>query len=318
LPKLEDPNLLVGTETHDDAGVYRLSDDLALVQTLDFFPPVVNDPYIYGQIAAANALSDVYAMGGTPRTALNLLCYPDDQDPGLQWVGPILEGGLERCQAAGAAVVGGHTVRDREIKFGLSVTGTIHPDRILTNAAARPGDKLVLTKPLGTGFVTTAHRADACPPNLFKAACASMVQLNDIGRDAMEEAGAHAATDVTGFGLAGHAFEMAEGSRVTLVLELSRLPLLPGAEALAHKPYLTRASATNASYVAPGLHKEGKLDHRRLEFFYDAQTSGGLLISVPADRADDLVAAARDRGASSTCIVGEVLKRGEAAIILRP
>jgi selenide,water dikinase len=318
LPKPDDPNLLVGTETHDDAGVYRLRDDLALVQTIDFFPPVVNDPYIYGQIAAANALSDVYAMGGVPVTALNLVGYPDDKDPELQWLGKILEGGAERCRVAGAAIVGGHTVRDAEIKFGLAVTGTIDPRRILTNAAARPGDKLVLTKPLGTGFVTSAHRAEACPPDLFQAACASMVQLNDIGRDAMLEAGAHAATDITGFGLAGHAFEMAEGSGLTLVFELARLPLLPGAETLARRPFVTRASATNASYVAAGLRKEGKLDASRLEFFYDAQTSGGLLISVPADMADELVASARAKGASATCIVGEVLERGEAALILRP
>src|SRR5438270_6035914 len=205
LPTVNDPNLLVGTETHDDAGVYRLSDDIAIVQTIDFFPPVVNDPYLYGQIAAANALSDVYAMGGTPRTALNLVGYPDDKDPGLQWLGDILRGGAERCQAGGAVIVGGHTVRDAEIKFGYAVTGTVHPARIFTNASARPGDVLVLTKALGTGFVTTAHKADACPPELFKIACESMVQLNNIGRDAMIEARAHAATDVTGFGLAGHA-----------------------------------------------------------------------------------------------------------------
>jgi selenide,water dikinase len=279
---------------------------------------VVNDPYIYGQISAANALSDVYAMGGTPRTALNLVGYPDDQDPELQWLGKILEGGLERCRAAGVAVVGGHTVRDAEIKFGLSVTGVIHPGKILTNAAARPGDKLVLTKALGTGFVTTAARADACPAELFQAACASMVQLNDIGRDAMLEVGAHSATDVTGFGLAGHSYEMAKGSGVTLAFELSRLPLLPGCEAIARKPYLTRASGTNASYVASGLRKEGKLDHTRLEFFYDAQTSGGLLISVPADRAEEVVASVRSRGAPYACIIGEVQERGEADLVLRP
>src|SRR5439155_8103069 len=190
---------------------------------IDFFPPVVNDPYIYGQIAAANALSDVYAMGGTPKTALNLVGYPDDKES-LDWLGEIIRGGEERCRAAGAVIVGGHTVRDAEIKFGYAVTGVVHPQRILTNAAARPGDKLVLTKALGTGFVTTAAKADACPPELFRAACESMVQLNDIGRDVMLEAGAHAATDVTGFGLAGHAYEMAQGSDVTIVFELSRLP----------------------------------------------------------------------------------------------
>src|SRR5205823_2164449 len=193
----------------DDAGVYKLTDELAIVQTIDFFPPVVNDAFIYGQIAAANALSDIYAMGGTPRTALNLIGYPDDKED-LEWLGEICRGGAERCQAA----------------------------------------------------------------------VASMIQLNDIGRDAMIEVGAHAATDVTGFGLAGHGYEMAEGSGTTLVIELAKLPLLPGAEALARRPYLTRASATNAAYVEKSLRIEGKPSQTRLEFFYDAQTSGGLLISV--------------------------------------
>jgi selenide, water dikinase len=278
---------------------------------------VVDDPFVYGQIAAANALSDVYAMGGTPKTALNLVGYPDDKLD-LDWLGEILRGGAERCLAARCTVVGGHTVRDAEIKFGMAVTGVIHPQKILTNAAARPGDKLVLTKPLGTGFVTTAHKAEACPEEVYQAACASMVQLNDLGRDAMLEVGAHAATDVTGFGLAGHAYEMAEGSKVTLVFELSRLPLLSGVDKLAHKPYLTRASKTNASYVEPGLKKEGKLDPVRLEVFYDAQTSGGLLISVPADRAEELVAKVREKGASATCVIGEVIERTDAALILKP
>jgi selenide,water dikinase len=313
---VDDPNLLVGTETHDDAGVYRLAPDLAIVQTIDFFPPLVNDPFVYGQIAAANALSDIYAMGGAPRTALNLVGYPDDKES-LDWLGEILRGGAERCHAAGTVIVGGHTVRDAEIKFGMAVTGTVHPEKVITNAAARPGDRLVLTKPLGTGFVTTAHKADACPEDVFKAACASMIQLNDAGRDAMIEAGAHAATDVTGFGLAGHAYEMAEGSRTTLVFELARLPLLPGAEQLARRPYLTRASATNAGYVAPGLRIEVRPDPVRLEFFYDAQTSGGLLISVPADRADALVGKLREKGAAAASVVGEVRAREDAALILR-
>jgi selenide,water dikinase len=317
LPKPTDPNLLVGTETHDDAGVYRLTDEIAIVQTIDFFPPVVNDAYVYGQIAAANALSDIYAMGGAPKTALNLVGYPDDKES-LDWLEEIIRGGAERCQAAGAVILGGHTVRDAEIKFGYAVTGIVHPQRILTNASARPGDKLVLTKALGTGFATTAAKSDACPPELFEAAVASMVQLNDIGRDVMLEAEAHAATDVTGFGLAGHAFEMAEGSGTTLVFELSRLPLLPGATAIARRPYLTRASATNASYVAPGLRKEGKLDPVRLEFFYDAQTSGGMLICVSADRAEQVVAKAQERGATAACIVGEVIERTEVPLLLRP
>ncbi len=282
---------------------------------------MVNDPFVYGQVAAANALSDVYAMGATPKTVLNLVGYPDDQDPSLEWLGQILAGGAERCREAGAVILGGHTVRDAEIKFGLSVTGLVHPQRVLTNATARPGDKLVLTKALGTGFVTTAHKAGEVGKGdeVFEAACASMIQLNSVGQAAMAQVGASAATDVTGFGLAGHAFEMAEGSRVTLVLELSRLPLLPGAERLAHKPYFTRASKTNAAYVEPGLRVEGRVDPVRLEFFYDAQTSGGLLISVPAERAEALAENARKRGAAAACVIGEVVERqGGTALVLRP
>jgi selenide,water dikinase len=313
-----DPNLLVGTDTHDDAGVYKLTEDIALVQTIDFFPPVVNDPYVYGQIAGANSLSDVYAMGGVPKTALNLVGYPDDKDPELTWLGDIIRGGQERCQLAGCVVVGGHTVRDSEIKFGYSVTGVVHPSRILTNAAAKPGDALILTKPLGTGFITTAHKADACPDDLLQAAVASMIQLNDIGRDVALEFGAHSATDITGFGLAGHAFEMAEGSQTTIILELSKLPLFPGVEALARKPYLTRASRTNAAYVADGLDKQGTLDAVRLEVFHDAQTSGGMLIALPAAHAEQAVARARERGAAATCIIGEVVQRQAKALILKP
>jgi selenide,water dikinase len=294
-----------------------LTDEIALVQTIDFFPPVINDPFIYGQIAAANALSDVYAMGGVPKTAMNLVGYPDDKLD-LDWLGKILEGGAERCRAAGVAIVGGHTVRDAEIKFGMSVTGVIHPQHILTNAAARPGDRLVLTKPLGTGFVTTSHRADACPEDVFRAAVAGMIQLNDGGRDAMLEVGVHSATDVTGFGLAGHAFEMAQGSGCTLVFELGRLPLIPGIEQLVRKPFYTRASATNAAYVAGGLRIEGKPDPIRRDVFYDAQTSGGLLICVPADRAEALVEAAHKRGLPSACIVGEVTEQqGATRLVIK-
>lgn len=281
---------------------------------------MVDDPYIYGQIAAANALSDVYAMGGVPKTVLNLVGYPDDQDPGLTWLGPILTGAAERVAAAGAVIVGGHTVRDAEIKFGLSVTGVVHPARVLTNATARPGDRLVLTKPLGTGFVTTAHKLRACPDELFRAACASMVQLNRLGKEACDEVGGVSAlTDVTGFGLAGHAYEMAEGSGVTLLLETGRLPLLPGVERLASQArFHTRASRTNAEYVAPGLAIQGRVDPLRLEVFHDAQTSGGLLISIAADRAEALVAALRQRQTAAAAIIGEVLPRGDAALLLRP
>lgn len=293
--------------------MYRLTPDIALVQTLDFFPPVVDDPFVYGQIAAANALSDVYAMGGTPLTALNLVGYPDDK-LSMDWLGKILAGGAERCVAAKCTIVGGHTVRDTEIKFGLSVTGTVHPDKVLTNANAKPGDVLVLTKPLGTGFVTTANKKNACPPDLLKAACDSMVQLNAVGRDPMVECGAHAATDVTGFGLAGHAFEMADGSRTTVVIDLKKLPLLPGVDAIDVTRFRTRASATNRQFTGESTHFDGTPDPYRLEFFYDAQTSGGLLVSVPAERADELTRRLLANGALCAVTIGEVVERRQHSL----
>lgn len=315
LPPVADPNLLVGTATHDDAGVYRLTDVLALVQTLDFFPPVVDDPYVYGQIAAANALSDVYAMGGTPRTALNLVGYPDNELP-MDWLGQILDGGNERCVAAGVVVVGGHTVRDAEIKFGYAVTGLVHPDQIVTNAGARPGDVLVLTKPLGTGFVTTANKKDSCPADLLAAASASMVQLNVIGRDAMLAAQAHAATDITGFGLAGHAYEMAKGSGVTLRFELEKLPALPGVESLIERKFFTRASKSNREYVTAALRFEREPDPVRVELMFDAQTSGGLLIAVPPHSVERIVEQLRQAGAAAAAVVGEVSAREAPALVV--
>ena len=296
--------------------MYRLAPDLALVQTLDFFPPVVDDPFVYGQIAAANSLSDVYAMGGKPLTAMNLVCYPDDK-LSMDWLGRILAGGAERCQTAGCTIVGGHTVRDNEIKFGLSVTGTVHPDHILTNANAKPGDVLILTKPLGTGFVTTAAKKKACPEPLLKAACDSMLTLNAAGVGPMRECGAHAATDVTGFGLAGHTFEMAEGSHTTIVIDLKALPLFPGLDGLDVTRFRTRASKTNREYTLADTHIDGTPDPLRMEVFYDAQTSGGLLISVPADRADDLVGKLKANGAPVAVPIGEIVSRLDKALWLK-
>jgi selenide,water dikinase len=316
MPKVTDPNVLVGTETADDAGVYRLSDDLAIVQTIDFFPPVIDDAYVYGQIAAANSLSDVYAMGGEPKTALNLVGFPDDKLP-MTLLGEICRGGAERCQAAGCSIIGGHTVRDVEIKFGYSVTGVVHPQRIFTNANAKPGDKLVLTKPLGTGFVTTAHKLGHCPQDAFDAAVESMRTLNKAGRDAMVAIGGHSATDITGFGLAGHAYEMAQGSNATIVIELSKLALLPRLDELIRRGYYTRASKTNASFVAPGLRLEGTPDPIRLDAFYDAQTSGGLMICTPGDKADALVAQCLANGCLTAVIIGEVTTKQDAWLVAR-
>jgi selenide, water dikinase len=318
LPHITDANVLVGTETHDDAGVYRLTDDIALVQTIDFFPPVVDDPYVYGQIAAANALSDIYAMGAEPRTALNLVGYPDDELAGLDWLGRILEGGAERCQAAGVAILGGHSVRDQEIKFGMAVTGVVHPKKVLTNAGAKPGDQLILTKPLGTGFVTTAAKKEVCPPEVLRAACESMVQLNKAAKEAiLAVGGVHAVTDITGFGFAGHAYEMASGSNVTLRIELNALPILPGVEEHGLTRYRSRASRTNADYVAPHVSFEETPPPVRVEFLWDAQTSGGLLISVEAQRAGRLLEMLQHSGVEQAHVVGDVLELQGPNLIFR-
>jgi selenide,water dikinase len=301
----------------DDAGVYRVADHLALVQTLDFFPPLVDDPFVFGQIAAANALSDVYAMNGRPITALNIAAFPDDELP-LEVLGMILRGAADRVRLAGAVTLGGHTVRDREVKFGLSVTGLVDPAELITNAGSRVGDLLVLTKPLGTGFVTTAAKRGECPPAVLQRAVSQMIELNSVGRDAVRACGGvHAMTDVTGYGLAGHASEMAEGAGVTIRLKLASLPLIEGAAALATRRYFTRASATNRAFLEGRMTIDPAADPMRLEFAFDAQTSGGLLIAVAPERADRLVSELRSRGAAAAEVVGEVLARkDQTAIVL--
>lgn len=317
LPRFHDPNLIVGTEGFSDAGVYRLRDDLLIVQSLDFFPPLVDDPFVFGQIAAANSLSDLYAMGAQPTTALNIVGFPD-KELELSILQEILRGGCDRVAAAGAVIVGGHTVRDTEIKYGLSVTGVVHPQYLVTNRRAAPGDALVLTKALGTGFVTTANKAGRCPEETLAAACASMTQLNVPGCEAARQFQANASTDVTGFGLVGHAGEMADASGVTAVLEVHRLPILPGAETLVQQGNRTRANRSNREFALHQLRIEGQPDEVRSEFLFDPQTSGGLLISVPPQRAEALVAYARQRGAEASCIVGSIALREDARIVIRP
>ncbi len=327
LPAFADPNLLVGTEHFADAAVYRLvpahahgrapgaagAPGLAIVQTIDFFPPIVDDPFVFGQIAAANALSDVYAMGGRPITALNVVAFPDNELD-LSVLTEILRGGAERVAAAGAVVAGGHSLRDKGIIYGLSVTGVVDPAQMMTNAAARPGDALVLTKPLGTGFVTTALRARQCPDVMLAAAIASMTQLNDAAAAAAVAAGARAATDVTGYGLAGHALHLAEASGVTLVIDVPALPRLAGVADLVRATHFSRANKTNREYVKEHLRIEGRgADPAAIEFLYDPQTSGGLLIAVAAARAADLVARCRRGGLEHAAIIGSVQERDRVA-----
>ena len=315
-PRGADPNLLVGTETSDDAGVYLVAEGLALVQTVDFFPPLVDDPFTFGRIAATNALSDIYAMNGRPITALNIVMFPDDELP-LSILTEIIRGGGAQVARAGAVTVGGHSLRDREIKFGLSVTGLVDPKAVLTNATARPGDVLVLTKPLGTGFVTTASKKGQCPDDVLARAVAGMTQLNAVGRDALNAAGgAHALTDVTGFGLAGHATEMAEGSALTIEIDLAALPRIEGADDLARAGFITRATRTNREFVGDRIEIRPGADPLALEYLFDAQTSGGLLIAVDPDRADRLVAELQAREALAAAVIGRVIpRRGALAMV---
>ena len=306
LPTPTDPALLIGVEHFSDAGIYQLTDEIALVQTLDFFPPGVDDPYLFGQIAAANSLSDVYAMGGTPRTAMNIVGFPDKELP-MSVLGEILKGGAERVHAAGAVVLGGHSVRDCEIKFGLSVTGIVHPDRMMNNENAKPGDVVVLTKALGTGFISSAMKQQQAPEAAVAAATASMAELNRAASEAALAAGVRASTDVTGFGLAGHASEMAEGSGVMIQLHLDRLPLLEGASAMQQAGFTSGANVSNAAFLKDRIQLQGAAaEHAAIPFIYDPQTSGGLLLTVAEDKADHLLQELTDRGNTTAAVIGHV------------
>jgi selenide,water dikinase len=309
------PDLLVGTDTCDDAGVFRLSDDLALVQTTDFFPPLVNDPFKYGRIAAANALSDVYAMGGEPLTALNIVGFPDKQ-LSYDILVDILRGGADAVAEAGAVIVGGHSVRDSEIKYGLAVTGRVHPKRIITNAGARPGDRLVLTKPLGSGVLCSAAKGGAIPEEDLAEAIRVMSALNRPGRDAAVKVGVSAATDVTGFGLVGHAFEMAEGSDVSLTIYAARVPLMARVLDLAREGIVTRTSKTARQFLGPRLRIDD-VEDALADILADAETSGGLLLSIPAARCDALVAGLQSAGALCAAVIGEVAEPNEVRVHLK-
>lgn len=301
LPIPSDPNLLVGINTADDAGVYRLSDELALVQTVDFFTPIVDDPYTFGAIAAANALSDVYAMGGRPLTALNLLAYPVARLD-AETVAAILRGGADKLHEAGATVVGGHTVDDPEPKYGVMVTGTIHPARIVTNAAARPGDALVLTKALGTGIISTALKAEQAPAEVVGSAVESMLHLNAAASAAMIDVGVVAATDVTGFGLLGHLAEMAAAAGMGAEIGFSAVPLLPGVRALLAGGYVPGGSRRNLDYLGPRVSFAAGVPEDAPLLLADAQTSGGLLMAVAPERLERLLEALRAAGAMAAVI----------------
>ncbi len=314
LPAATHPDLLVGAEHFDDAGVYRIGDSLALVQTVDFFPPPVDDPYTFGRIAGANSLSDVYAMGGTPITALNIVGFPDDELPNEVLV-EILKGGAERVQAAGAVTVGGHSVRDAEIKYGLAVTGTIDPRRIVTNGGAQAGDRLLLTKPIGSGVLTSAYKLGKMPEADLAEAIAVMIELNRDAAEAMQEIGVHAATDITGFGLIGHAFEMAEASGVALHIDADAVPLMTDVLKFAEQGGLTRAHKSTLDFIGDKLDC-GATDDMLVHVLADAQTSGGLLIAVATDRCDALVDALKRRSTITAAVVGEASPTPGRAVVL--
>jgi selenide,water dikinase len=318
LPRQTDENLLVGFETADDAGVYRIADDLALVQTVDFFTPMVDDPYSYGQIAATNALSDVYAMGGDPKTALSLVCYPQDGD--LDVLEQIMRGGLSKMEEAGCLVLGGHSVRDTEMKFGYAVTGFVHPDRVFTNAGARPGDVLVLTKPIGTGVITTAIKRGKAQQAWVEAVVRSMTTLNRAAAVIARGYAIHAATDITGFGLMGHGREMALGSGVRLAIDVGAVPLLDGALEAVRLGAVPAGLLANREFAecVVGNGAGMVLGDEVRTLLYDPQTAGGLLLSVARADADGLVQELLDAGLRAAR-VGEVLtlESGNSRIELR-
>ncbi|OGP11500.1 MAG: selenide, water dikinase SelD [Deltaproteobacteria bacterium RIFCSPLOWO2_12_FULL_43_16] len=315
LPEVTDKNLLVGAEHADDAGVYKLTDDIAVVNTLDFFPPIIDDPYTFGQIAAANALSDVYAMGGVPRLAMNIVAFPASLD--LSILQEIIKGSTDKLKEAGVILVGGHSIEDKEIKYGLSVTGLVHPQKIITNAGAKPRDKLILTKPIGVGVITTALKNGKAKPEDAQDAIESMKALNDEASRIMQEVGVNACTDITGFGLIGHAMEMAEASSASIMFNIKNIPFFPKAIDLVKKSANhPKTIKSNREYLASNLRMPDDIKPEQANLLYDPQTSGGLLISVSPEKSQKLVeqlSAAKILAA----IVGEVVEKGGVAILVK-
>lgn len=313
LPRQTDPNVLVGFDTADDAGVYLLTPDQALVQTVDFFTPIVDDPYVFGQIAAVNALGDVYAMGGRPLSSLALVCFPEKGD--LDVLERILAGGLSKMVEAGCVVVGGHSIRDEEIKFGYAVTGTVHPRRVLANAGAQPGDRLLFTKAIGTGVISTAIKRQQAEPAWVEAAVAAMTTLNRAAVEALTASGAgvHALTDVTGFGLIGHAREMARASGVSLRLHAAAVPLLPGARECVRAGMVPGGLKNNRDFAECEVDYEGDVPDDLRALLFDPQTAGGLLIAVAAADAPRL-SEALARASAPAAEIGEAVAPGKPLI----
>lgn len=297
---------MVGFENADDAGVYRLRDDLALVQTLDFFTPIVDDPFDYGRIAALNSINDVWAMGGTPITALAITCFPKKGVP-FEILGEIMRGGLSIMTENGVALIGGHSVQSEEIMFGYSVTGVLHPDEVATNSGAKPGDILILTKALGTGIISTGIKFKKASAEVAQHSVQTMLTPGRKAAEAMREFGVRGATDITGFGLLGHAWEVAKASHVTFAINAAKLPILPGALALAGRKMLTQGDKTNREYVGSGVQLSSTVSQELASVCFDPQTAGGMLIAIAEDKAQALLARLRETYGDAA-IIGQVAK----------
>lgn len=313
LPKVEDPRLLVGLGTADDAGVFRVSDDLCLVQTVDVFAPCVDDPYLFGQIAACNSLSDCYAMGGTPLTALSIIGFPIHTQP-AEWMYKMLLGGMDKLREAEVVLAGGHSINDEEMKFGFSITGTVHPDKIVTNAGTMPGDVLVLTKPLGTGIISFAAQVGKASEASLRAIERSMSTLNRAAAEVMVRHGAHACTDVTGFGLLGHLRHMVRESGVTAEIWAEALPVFPGARELARQGVAGGGVERNREFAAEIVLADKEFSEGDMDVLYDPQTSGGLMIAFPPDIVDKAIEALRAAGCADARVIGRITAKSEGRI----
>ncbi len=315
LPLPEDPDILVGIETHDDAGVYRVNNDLALVVTTDFFPPVCSDPYEFGQIAAGNAISDVYAMGGTPVIALNIMMFPASKLP-MQVYADIMRGGSDKAEEAGVKIIGGHTIDDFPPKYGLAVVGYIHPGKIISNAGARKGDSLILTKPVGTGIVLAGHKLGISMEDDVDEAKKQMKLLNMSGAEVMKKFNIKGATDITGFGLAGHALKMAKASNVSITLDMKRVPLIGNTYKIIDEGCIPGAAFRNLDFADPDTKYADDLDYNLKMIAFDAQTSGGLLICAPPDLQKRILTDLKEAGLHSSAIIGSVTELKEKYIYL--
>ncbi len=314
-PVPSDPRILVDISSHDDAGVYKINDETALVITTDFFPPMVSDGYEFGLVAATNSISDVYAMGGTPLVALNIMMFPSASIP-MEVYRDILRGGNDKAREAGVSIIGGHTIDDYPPKYGLAVIGTVHPGRIITNGGLRAGDELILTKPLGTGIILAGHRLKMTSPGQLDAAVSAMKQLNREGAVLMQKYGVCGATDITGFGLAGHVLKMARASGVTVLIDLKQAPLLDGVYDLAEQGCIPGAAFRNLDYTEGETRFAGDIDYSLKMIAHDAQTSGGLLMAAAPEKVPDLLRELRSSGHPEAAVIGKAVNREEVALVL--